>query len=169
MRFLVRWPCWACSPSPASLIQLKDPLDEPEYYCVDVTGAGRGVQLQSPLQMHTCKPGANDEMFTKDRPLSGNLYMLAYDLCVEADKAQAGSVLSLRACSESTLQSFGYEAGGTIRLLHDGLDDLCLAVAPGEGTPTGGHSHLRRELLLQRCAETELALSKWAFLGANPE
>ena len=32
------------------LIQLTDPLDEPEYYCVDVPGAGRNVRLQSALQ-----------------------------------------------------------------------------------------------------------------------
>jgi len=157
------------STSAASLIQLQDPLDEPEYYCIDVVGAGPGVQLQSPLQMHTCKPGADDEMFTTNRPLPGHLYMEAYDLCVEADRAQAGSVLNLKACSDSTLQRFVYKADATIRLLHDGVDELCVAAAPGEGTPTGGPSHLRRDLLLQRCAETELALSQWAFPGASPQ
>ena len=44
------------SPVPAdSLIQLIDPLDEPEYYCIDVPGAGAGVRLQTALQTHTCK------------------------------------------------------------------------------------------------------------------
>ncbi len=56
-------------------IRLTDPLDEPEYYCVDVPGAGRGVRLQSALQAHTCKPieVAADELFSFDRPTEGVL------------------------------------------------------------------------------------------------
>lgn len=63
-------------------IQLTDPLDEPEYYCVDVPGAGPGVRLQSALQAHTCKPlnTAADELFTFDRPKAGQIYMEAYQL-----------------------------------------------------------------------------------------
>jgi hypothetical protein len=78
-------------------------------------------------------------------------------------------VLNLKACSDSTLQRFGYDADATIRLLHDSGEELCVAVAPGEGTPTGGPSHLRRDLLLQKCTETELALSQWTFPGAIPQ
>jgi hypothetical protein len=63
-------------------IQLTDPLDEPEYYCVDVPGAGPGVRLQSALQAHTCKPlnTAADELFTFDRLKAGQIYMEAYQL-----------------------------------------------------------------------------------------
>ena len=32
-----------------TLIQLIDPLDEPEFYCVDVPGFGASLDLQSPL------------------------------------------------------------------------------------------------------------------------
>ena len=66
-------------------IQLTDPLDEPEFYCVDVPGAGPGVRLESDLQAHTCKPIATaaDELFTIDHPNEGQFYMAAYDLCVE--------------------------------------------------------------------------------------
>jgi len=68
-------------------IRLIDPLDEPEYYCVDVPGAGRGVRLESALQAHTCKPIATaaDELFTRNHPNDGQIYMEAYDLCVEAE------------------------------------------------------------------------------------
>ena len=41
--------------STAGLIRLQDPLDEPEYYCVDVPGAGSSLNLQGALQAHTCK------------------------------------------------------------------------------------------------------------------
>ena len=51
-------------------IRLTDPLDEPEYYCLDVPGAGASVNLQSALQVHTCKARATaaDELFTLDHP-----------------------------------------------------------------------------------------------------
>ena len=43
----------------ATLLQLVDALDEPEYYCVDVPGFGASLSLQSALMAHTCKPGAD--------------------------------------------------------------------------------------------------------------
>ena len=43
----------------ATLVQLVDALDEPEYYCVDVPGFGGSLSLQSALMAHTCKPGAD--------------------------------------------------------------------------------------------------------------
>ena len=40
----------------ATLIQLVDALDEPEFYCVDVPGFGTSLNLRSALTAHTCKP-----------------------------------------------------------------------------------------------------------------
>ena len=103
-------------PSP-TLIQLVDPLDEPEFYCVDVPGFRASLNLEGALTAHTCKPGADDELFTVGHPLAGNLYMPAYDRCVEADGATDGSELYLEAlcgraaaavqCSR-TAASFGW-------------------------------------------------------------
>ena len=145
-------------------IQLTDPLDEPEYYCVDVPGAGRGVRLQSALQAHTCKPIATaaDELFTMDHPNGGQIYMKAYDLCVEAEEASTGSSLRLQPCSDSPLQHFAVN-NNLIRLGDEGEDGLCLAVAPGSGIPTGGPSHLRRTLTLESCETVESRLSKWSL------
>ena len=50
---------------------LRDPLDEPEFYCVDVAGFGSNLNLNSPLQAHTCKPGADDEVFIFNHPAPG--------------------------------------------------------------------------------------------------
>ena len=58
---------------------LRDPLDEPEFYCVDVAGFGSNLNLNSPLQAHTCKPGADDELFIFNHPTPGQFYMGAYD------------------------------------------------------------------------------------------
>ncbi len=36
-------------PSGASLVMLADPLDEPEFYCVDVAGFGANLNVNGPL------------------------------------------------------------------------------------------------------------------------
>ncbi len=87
----------------ATLVQLVDELHQPEYYRVDVPGFGASLNLRSPLTAHTCKPGADDEMFAVDRPDRGNLYMPAYDLCMEAEGTDAPARLHLRACSDSAV------------------------------------------------------------------
>lgn len=143
-------------------IQLTDPLDEPEYYCVDVPGAGRGVSLNAPLQAHTCKTLATaaDELFTIDHPNEGQILMQAYDLCVEADGAKHGSSLRLHPCSDSPLQRFAVD-GDFIRLNSGAQDGLCMVVAAGSGIPTGGPSHLRRDLTLEECETMEPELGRW--------
>ena len=150
----------------ATLIQLVDALDEPEYYCVDVPGFGRSLQLEAALMAHTCKPGADDEMFAINRPGPGNLYMPAYDLCMEADATASPVQLYLRECSGSPMQRFELDSGGWLILAGAGL---CMAVSPEDGEPTGGPSHLRRDLYMLDCGEAEPALSQWTFPGSSPE
>ena len=150
----------------ATLVQLVDALDEPEYYCVDVPGFGRSLNLQSALMAHTCKPGADDEMFAVNRPGPGNLYMPAYDLCAEADGTGSPVQLYLRQCTDSDMQRFDLDSDGGLVLLGAGL---CMAVSPEDGEPTGGPSHLRRDLLMLDCDEAEPALRQWTFPGRSPE
>ncbi|MCH2501411.1 MAG: hypothetical protein MK126_01040 [Dehalococcoidia bacterium] len=49
--------------------------------------------------------------------------------------------------------------GGLLRLGIDGQSVLCLAVDPGDGIPTGGPSHLLRDMALESCdsVDSELA------------
>ena len=140
---------------------LEDPLDESEFYCVDVAGFGASLNVNSPLQAHTCKPGADDEMFVFNRPTQGQLYLVEHDRCLEAE----GGSLYVRTCSESASQLFTYGEDKTFRLESD---DLCLVVARGVGQQAGGRSHLRRDLLLSPCGDVEPSLSRWVFPGPNP-
>ena len=148
-------------PEGETLIQLIDPLDEPEYYCVDVRGFGSGAQLDRPLQAHTCKPDGEDELFLVNHPAEGQLSMPAYDLCLEAD----GGEVFVRPCSDAPAQRFKVIPDGTVRT---GDDRLCLATAPGDGEEAGGASHLRRDLLLEDCAQGQRHLSQWLLPGKNP-
>ncbi|MCY3801332.1 MAG: RICIN domain-containing protein [Chloroflexi bacterium] len=152
-----------------SLIQLIDPLDEPEFYCVDVPGFGASLDLQSPLTAHTCKPGADDETFVMDHPNPGNLYMPAYDLCVEAEGLTPPVRLLLRQCSDAPTQRFTFDSGGTLALPGGAsAARLCMSVSPDDGEPTGGPSHLRRNLMMQSCDAAPPALSRWSFPGPSP-
>jgi hypothetical protein len=140
------------------LVELVDPLDEPERYCVDVPGWGRRLNLDAALMAHTCKPGAADELFTINRPAAGQLYMRAYDRCVAAESEEAGAEVFLKPCDSSPLQRFSFDGNGKIRL---SAGKTCLAVAEGSGQPTGGPSHLRRDLTLELCESVAEAHSKW--------
>ena len=149
----------------ATLIQLVDALDEPEFYCVDVPGFGASLNLRSALTAHTCKPGADDEIFAANQLGPGNLFMPAYDLCMEADGTDTLAQLYLRACSDSAMQRFDLDSYGSLILSGAGL---CMAVSPGDGEPTGGPSHVRRDLLLLDCGAAEPARSRWVFPGRSP-
>ena len=84
--------------------------------------------------------------------------MEAYGLCAEVDGVAVGSTVTLAACSDSQNQPFQLE-GGLLRLGIDGQSVLCLAVDPGDGIPTGGPSHLLRDMALESCdsVDSELA------------
>ena len=149
-----------------TLVQLADPLDEPEFYCVDVPGFGASLNLQAALMAHTCKPGADDEIFVVGQPGPDNLSMPAYNLCMEAEGAEPQAQLHLQECSDSAMQQFAFDADGALSLSGT---DLCVAVSPEDGEPTGGPSHVRRDLMLLDCADANPALSRWLFPGPSPQ
>jgi hypothetical protein len=151
----------AFSEEAKGLIQLNAPLDGSEFYCLDVPGFRTNVQLEVPLMAHTCKPGAADEIFTTNHPAPGQLFMPAYNLCVQAESNQ----LYLKPCSSDPGQRFVITPGGQLRTADSGV---CASVASGKGTPAGGPSHLRRDLTLKPCADAKPQLSQWKFGVSSP-
>ena len=147
-------------PAADGLVMLVDPLDEPEQYCLDVPGFGRRLNLDAPLMAHTCKPGAADETFRAETgdPSAARLYMPAYERCAEAESREPGARLFMKQCEDSDLQRFSFDSDGRIRL---GSSQLCLTVDGASGVPTGGPSHLRRDLALQPCEGGDPSLSRW--------
>ncbi|MCP5115147.1 MAG: hypothetical protein GY953_30310 [bacterium] len=80
--------------------------------------------------------------------------MEAYNRCVQAE----GKQLYLKTCSEESRQRFLLASDGKLQVSGT---DLCVAVGAGKGTPTGGPSHLRRDLLLKPCTDASPELSRW--------
>ena len=149
-------------PSPV-MIRLVDPLDEPEFYCVDIPGFRQNVQLKAPLMAHTLKRfGSADEMWTMDYPNKGQIHASEYGLCIEAESAESGAALMLREPSDSPLQRFVFTEEGSI-VLESHLN-LGFAVAPGRGNKAGGPSHLRRDMSLMDIEEIDPSLKTWKLV-----
>ena len=145
------------------MIRLVDPLDEPEFYCVDVPGYGKNVQLEAPVMAHTLKHfGSADEMWTMDYPSEGQIYASEYELCIEAVSADSGADLVLREPSDSALQKFELtEEGALVLVSHP---ELGFVIAEGEGEKAGGRSHLKRDLSLRTLEEVDGKLATWKLV-----
>lgn len=155
---------WAIHAAPSSvMIRLVDPLDEPEFYCIDVPGFRQNVQLKAPLMAHTLKRfGSADEMWAMDTPAKGQIYAPEYELCIEAASAEPGASLLLKKPSDSPLQRFTLTEKGFLVLTEH--PELGFAVKPGKGQKAGGPSHLKHGLSLERLAKTDPARAIWKLV-----
>ena len=149
------------------LIRLKDDLDDPLGYCVDVRGFGAGIRLDADLQAHSCKTrAADDQAFAMmgDRQDS-SVVLVDYDVCLTAAGLETGASILLAPCDDAAAsQRFHWLDDGRLYLLaqrNDSQPMLCVGVAGGAGEPAGGRNHLRRDLMLRDCAATDLALITW--------
>ncbi|MDG2089483.1 MAG: RICIN domain-containing protein [Arenicellaceae bacterium] len=141
------------------LVRLVDPLDEPEFYCLDLSGYGDHLKLEDPLQAHTCKgESPADQLFTA---VDGKITVGDTDRClqvaVSSGEPMAGVSIIARACSSTSYQALNLEANGQIKL---GETNLCLA-AGTESTAASGPSHIWRVLSVQDCESVESARSTW--------
>src|SRR5215470_16278788 len=160
-----------CHPAPgyadAGLLRTIQPLDEPRGYCVDIRGEGQTLQLDEPLQVHTCKYGAplDDQRF--ERTADGAIRASAYNRCLEAARLQAGAQLLVPPCAAAPIQQWTMAWG---RLSPASRSDLCVTVAGEKGEPAGTPTLIspvyhRRDAVLERCdAAREAAQSfRWSL------
>ncbi len=149
------------------LIRLKDDLDDPLGYCIDVRGFGSGIRLDADLQAHSCKTSAADDQAFAilDEPPAGGIVLVNYDVCLAVTEPESGASIMLSPCDdESVFRRFEWLDDGRVHLLVErdaSSPKLCIGVADGTGEPAGGRNHLRRDLVLRDCAGTDLALITW--------
>lgn len=152
----------AFAQSPAKdYIRLVDALDDPAFYCVDLSGRGDQLRLEDPLQTHTCKPEGQAEdqlVFHFDE---GKLKVVGHDRCVQAAGPGAGTLpgspLLARACSDSPLQKLSLHQDGKIH-----LDDSEFCLAAGSvSRAAGGPNQLWRTLTVSSCDEADEKLLVW--------
>jgi hypothetical protein len=145
------------------MIRLVDPLDEPEFYCVDIPGFRQNVQLKAPLMAHTLKRfGSADEMFILDHPSKGQIFAAEYGLCIEAASASSGAELLLKEPSDSPLQRFALTEKGALVLTDH--PELGFTIDSKDGTKAGGPSHVRRDLRLKTVSDSPANLTTWKLV-----
>ena len=137
----------------AGLLRTVHVLDEARGYCLDIRGEGQTLQLDQPLQVHTCKYGAplDDQRF--ERTADGAIRAAAYDRCLAAASLAAGARLLVRPCASAPAQQWSMAWG---RLSPASRSDLCVTVTGEKGEPAGtpiliSPVYHRRDAVLDRC------------------
>ena len=137
-----------------AMLRAVQSLDEPRGYCVDISGSGATLDLDAPLQAHTCKALApvDDQLF---EVAEQQVRASEHDRCLAVETLEAGQPLHLRACSDSPLQRWRFVDG---RLSPASRPELCVALAAVRGEPWGtprlvSPAYRRQSLALAACDE----------------
>ncbi|HUQ51231.1 MAG TPA: alpha/beta hydrolase fold domain-containing protein [Gammaproteobacteria bacterium] len=114
-----------------ALLRAVHSLDEPRGYCLDIPGAGPTLNLDGPLQAHTCKeqPSLDDQLFEMRAE-----QIQSHDRCLTAEALEPGSALVLRPCSDSRQQRWTFADG---RVTAAARRQLCVTLAAVRGEPWG--------------------------------
>ena len=137
------------------------PLDEARGYCLDIPGHLSSVQLDSPLQVHTCKHGIWNQDGRFDMAALGNgvLRMPHYELCLQAESTSIGARLLLAECTESDLQTWSLRDSGQIAL--EAFPQRCITVEEGPSRDAGGPRYRMNGVGLDTCAQQASDRQRW--------
>ena len=137
------------------------PLDEPRGYCLDIPGHITSVQLESPLQVHTCKHGIwnQDGRFDVTALGNGVLRMPQYELCLQGENTSTGARLLLANCTQGELQTWIVQDSGEIVL--EAFPQMCITVEEGPGRDAGGPQYRMKGVGLDTCAQQVSDRQRW--------
>ena len=95
-------------------------LDEPRGFCLDIRGYKSSANIDRGLQAHTCYSYqgsvAVDQGFDAKKLNDNTFYIPEFNVCMEVERAEAGSSLILKACNDTQPQKFIFNDSGTIVL-----------------------------------------------------
>lgn len=148
-------------------LRTKADLGDPRGYCLDVPGFGDSLDLQAPVQTHSCKydrPG-----FYVDELLSltedGHLRFTEYDRCLKPQSLEAGAKIGTADCEDGDAQAWTRHKGGRITPASD--PGLCLTVTPDRafaGTDVMTlPAYSTRAVSLQHCAADAHHRQAWRW------
>ncbi len=140
------------------------PLDEPRGYCLDIPGHLEGVQVESPMQAHTCKHGLwnEDGRFDVAALGDGELRMPHYELCLQAESTSIGARLLLAECTGAELQTWTLQDSGQIAL--EAFPQKCITVEDGPGRDAGGPQYRMKGVGLDACGEQASERQRWTIV-----
>ena len=160
-------------------VYLQDELDgDLAGYCIDVNGPPQRLELDVPIQTHTCysyraepPPPTTDQAFDLDDLAAGKIHLVKIGLCGQVSGNQPGATISLVECADIEEQSFVLRENGQFiwnSSNYDALNpELCLTAGPMSwlGGRAGGppSRHQVRTLSLQPCGEEADAYPRWGI------
>lgn len=155
-------------------VYLLDPIDSVlNNYCIDTNGPPTGMQLESPLQAHTCysyKGGLTaDQAMESDDIAKGKIRIVSVDLCAQLDGTEPGSTITLTTCTDSEEQSFELRKNG--QFVSTPHPELCLTAGPTSwfGGQVGAlNQNQARTLHLQRCGDEATRYQRWGTRTEMP-
>ena len=152
-------------------IYIRDQLDEPRGYCLDIKGYKLKAKINNGLQAHTCYSYqgeiAVDQGFDPLKLSQNQFFLPAFDVCMEAASVSTSAPIKLSTCNSGTLQKFEWDIKGRVHPISDGK--LCLTIAQGQSRKGGGGSpvHLIRNLSLEPCSDTLGPYQLWGARKIN--
>lgn len=137
------------------------------HYCLDVNGPPHGMQLTTPLQVHTCysyqSELTDDQAYDSEDIANGQFRVLAADMCAQMDDSEPGGTLTLKECADIDAQKFELRVNGQIS--PPSHPDMCLTAGPTSwlGGPAGGpyNDNMARTLHMQRCGDEASRYQRW--------
>lgn len=163
-------------------VYLLDRLDgDLNDYCIDVNGPPQQLELEVPIQTHTCysyrenppPPTVDQAMDTADIE-AGKIHLVEVGLCGQVTGNQPGARVMLVECEDIEEQSFLLRENGQFIWNSSGYDplnpELCLTAGPvswlgGRNTPS---RHQVRTLSLQPCGEEAAKYQRWGTRTEMP-
>jgi len=153
-------------------VYLLDNLDgDLNGYCIDVNGPPHRLELERPIQTHTCysykedpPPPTVDQAMDSEEIAAGKIHLVDIGLCGQVSGDVPGSTISLVECADIEEQKFELKDNGEyVSALNP---ELCLTAGPVSwlGGPPGGppSRHQVRTLSLQPCGEEAEAYQRWS-------
>ena len=161
-------------------VYLLDRLDgDLNEYCIDINGPPHRLELDVPIQTHTCysykqdpPPPTTDQAMNSEDIAAGKLHLFKAGLCGQVSGNQPGATISLVECEDIEEQRFVLKENG--QFLWDSseygtegtnIPELCITAGPISwiGGRAGGppSKHQVRTLSLQPCGDEAKAYQRW--------
>jgi hypothetical protein len=159
-------------------VYLLDRLDgDLNGYCIDVNGPPHRLELDVPIQTHTCysyreaPPPTVDQAMDTDDIAAGKIHLVEIGLCGQVSGDVPGSTISLFECTDIEEQRFELKQNGEfVSALNP---ELCLTAGPVSwlGGPPGGppSRHQVRTLSLQPCGSEAEDYQRWGTRAELPK
>ncbi|MBT5330493.1 MAG: RICIN domain-containing protein [Porticoccaceae bacterium] len=163
-------------------VVLMDRLDGDLHdYCIDVNGPPHRLELEVPIQTHTCysyradpPPPTVDQAMDTDDIANGKIHLFEIGLCGEVTGDQPGARIMLTECEDTEEQSFLLKENGHFiwnASHYDPLNpELCLTAGAASwlGGATTPSRHQVRTLSLQPCTSEAGRYQHWYTRAVEP-